>query len=217
MSVSDFYSQRKDQAFLQQMATVVFCSLHKTAQTTARRCWSPHVKGFASAGELRLPLSSTHSSPVLPAARWFSRGTGVRFMSHGSAGRSASGRTRRGALVLSGAAAVTAAVAGFLANANHFQRAEMATSVPQASEKTEEGDILERCRGFMSPPMTDISVLQERKEDMRTRMEMLIMETQADFCRALEQVDGGKFKVDRWQRKEGEGVMPNCRPQCGAN
>lgn len=155
-------------------------------------------------------LSSTHSPSVLPAARWFSRGTGVRFMSHGTAGRSAAGRTRRGALALSGAAAVTAAVAGFLANANHFQRAEMATSVSRAvEEKEEEGDILERCRGFMCPPVTDIGVLQERKEDMRTRMEMLIMETQAEFCKALEQVDGGKFKVDRWERKEGEGVMTN--------
>lgn len=130
-------------------------------------------------------------------------------MSHGTAGKSAAGRTRRGALALSGAAAVAAAaaVAGFLANANHFQRAEMATSVSQAAEdKEEEGDILERCRGFMCPPVTDISVLQGRKEDMRTRMEMLIMETQAEFCKALEKVDGGKFKVDRWERNEGEGL-----------
>lgn len=132
-------------------------------------------------------------------------------MSHGTAGRTAAGRTRRGALALSGAAAVTAAaaVAGFLANANHFQRAEMAMKVsPAAEEKEQEGDILERCRGFMSPPMTDISVLQERKGEMRTRMEMLIMETQADFCNALQEVDGGTFKVDRWQRAEGEGGSP---------
>lgn len=135
-------------------------------------------------------------------------------MSHGTSGRAAAGRTRRGALALTGAATVTAAaaaaaaVAGFLANANHFQRAEMATTVSQSAEekeKEEEGDILQRCRDFMSLPVTDISVLQERKEDMRTRMEMLIMETQADFCKALEEVDGGKFKVDRWERKEGEG------------
>lgn len=128
-------------------------------------------------------------------------------MSHGTAGRSAAGRTRRGALALTGAAAVTAAaaVAGLLANANHFQRAEMATKVSQAvEEKEQEGDILERCRGFMSPPVTDIGVLQGRKGEMCTRMEMLIMETQADFCKALQEVDGGTFKVDRWERKEGE-------------
>ena len=133
-------------------------------------------------------------------------------MSHGTAGRSAAGRTRRGVLALGGAAAATAAaaVAGFLANANHFQRAEMATRVSQsAGEKEQEGDILERCRGFMSPPVTDISVLQGRKGEMRTRMEMLIMETQAEFCRALQEVDGGTFTVDRWGRKEGTGVGSN--------
>lgn len=99
-----------------------------------------------------------------------------------------------------------AAVAGLLANANHFQRAEMATKVPlPVVGKEEEGDILEKCRGFMSKPVTDVSVLQEKKADMSTRMEMLIMETQAEFCRALEEVDGGTFKVDQWRRKEGEG------------
>lgn len=130
-------------------------------------------------------------------------------MSRGTAGGSAAGRTRKGALALSGAAAVTAAAAvvGFLANADHFQRAEMATRVPRAAEKTkeeEEGDIVERCRGFMSAPVTDVSVLQKRKEEMSTKMEMLIMETQAEFCKALQEVDGGTFMVDRWDRKEGE-------------
>ncbi len=128
-------------------------------------------------------------------------------MSHGTAGRSTAGRTRRGALALSGAAAVTAAaaVAGLLANRNHFQRAEMAMNVSKAAEeKEQERDILERCRGFMSPPVTDIAVLQKRKGEMSTRMEMLIMETQAEFCKALQEVDGGTFKVDQWQRKEGE-------------
>ncbi|XP_047442684.1 oxygen-dependent coproporphyrinogen-III oxidase, mitochondrial [Mugil cephalus] len=203
------------------MATIVFCSVNKTAQTTARRCLSSRLKGISSnvtAGECLL-LSFTHrtSVPLLPGTRWFSRGNSVRFMSHGTAGRSAGGRTRRGALALSGAVAVTAAaaVAGFLANAGHFQRAEMATKVFQAAKKKEpEGDILERCKGFMSLPITDIDVLQGRKEEMRTRMEMLIMETQADFCKALEKVDGGTFKVDRWERKEGGGGI-SCVMQDG--
>ena len=125
-------------------------------------------------------------------------------MSHGSAGRAAAGRTGRGALVLGAAAAVTAAVAGLVANASHFQRAEMATRVAPAAKEEQDGDILERCRGFMSAPVSDIKELQGRKEEMRTRMEMLIMETQAEFCRALQEVDGGTFKVDRWDRKEGE-------------
>lgn len=109
-----------------------------------------------------------------------------------------------------------AAIAGFLANANHFQRAEMATRVSKAVEEKpqEEGDILERCRGFMSPPVTDVRVLQGSKAEMRTRMEMLIMETQAEFCRALQEVDGGTFKVDRWDRKEGGGGI-SCVMQDG--
>uniref|UniRef100_A0A3Q0S6K3 Oxygen-dependent coproporphyrinogen-III oxidase, mitochondrial n=1 Tax=Amphilophus citrinellus TaxID=61819 RepID=A0A3Q0S6K3_AMPCI len=201
------------------MATILFYSVNKTAQTTARRCLGSQLKGLASAGESLSPLSSAHSRsvPLLTGTRWLSRGTKVRFMSHGTAGRSASGKTRRGALALGGAAAVTAAaaVAGFLANTDHFQRAEMATRVPRTAKETEEeGDILERCRGFMSPPVTDINVLQERKDEMRTKMEMLIMETQAEFCKALEKVDGGKFRVDRWDRKEGGGGI-SCVMQDG--
>lgn len=63
----------------------------------------------------------------------------------------------------------------------------------------------------MSPPVTDISVLQGNKDEMRTKMEMLIMETQADFCKALEKVDGGTFRVDRWKRKEGEALLPDIK------
>lgn len=108
-----------------------------------------------------------------------------------------------------------AAVAGLLANANHFPRAHMATRVsPAAEDREQEGDIVERCRGFMCPPVTDINVLQGSKEEMRTRMEMLIMETQAEFCRALQEVDGGTFKVDRWDRKEGGGGI-SCVMQDG--
>lgn len=42
---------------------------------------------------------------------------------------------------------------------------------------------------------------------MRTKMELLVMKTQADFCRALELLEnnGTSFKVDRWFRKEGGG------------
>ncbi|XP_017262546.1 oxygen-dependent coproporphyrinogen-III oxidase, mitochondrial [Kryptolebias marmoratus] len=206
------------------MASIVFFSVKKTAQTS-RRCLSSHLKGLANSGDSGWSFCATHnpSASLFPGARWCSRGTGARFMSHGTAGRSAAGRTRRGALALSGAAAVTAAaaVAGFLANTDHFQRAEMATRVPRADEnkrtaaaEEEEGDIAERCRGFMSPPVTDISVLQKRKEEMSTKMEMLIMETQADFCKALEEVDGGTFRVDRWDRKEGGGGI-SCVMQDG--
>lgn len=170
------------------------------------------LKSLAGVGQ---SASSRCPSAALLAGR-FSRGSGLRFMSHGTAGgASAPGRAGRRALALTGAAAVTAAaaIAGFLANANHFQRAEMATRVAPVQEE-EEGDILQRCRAFMSPPVTDVGVLQQRKGEMATRMEMLIMETQADFCRALQEVDGGSFKVDRWERKEGGGGI-SCVMQDG--
>lgn len=191
------------------MSTIVFCAANKTALASTRRCVFSHVKGFVSPGELQSPLAS--SLTPLPGSRWLPRGSSVRYKSHGTAGGgSAAGRSRKAAIALSGAAAVTAAaaVAGLLANANHLQRAEMATKVPLPVVGTEEGkedvDILERCRGFMCQPVTDVSVLQERKAEMSTRMEMLIMETQAEFCKALQEVDGGTFKVDQWKRKEGE-------------
>ncbi|XP_035033295.1 oxygen-dependent coproporphyrinogen-III oxidase, mitochondrial [Hippoglossus stenolepis] len=200
------------------MASIVLYTGHKAAQTTARRCLSSHLKAPPAAREALLPcpFARCPAGTLLPGSRWLSRGTGVRFMSHGSAGRAAGGRTGRGALVLGAAAAVTAAaaVAGLVANASHFQRAQMATRVAPAAEEEQEGDILERCRGFMSAPVSDINVLQGRKEEMRTRMEMLIMETQAEFCRALQEVDGGTFKVDRWDRKEGGGGI-SCVMQDG--
>uniref|UniRef100_G3P6U3 Oxygen-dependent coproporphyrinogen-III oxidase, mitochondrial n=1 Tax=Gasterosteus aculeatus aculeatus TaxID=481459 RepID=G3P6U3_GASAC len=194
------------------MATIVFCSVNKTAQSTVRRCSMSHLKRLASSAASHLTLSPSSSKPLtlLPGSRWLSRGCGVRFVSQGTAGRAAGGRTRKGALALSGAAALTAAVAGFLANADHFQRADMATKVPRAAaekEREQEGDISQRCRGFMSPPVTDIGVLQGRSGEMRTRMEMLIMETQADFCNALQE-------VDRWQRNEGGGGI-SCVMQDG--
>lgn len=211
---------------LSEMATIVFCTVAKTARITPRRCLISHGTRTAKVGELSSSYSSSHSPllGLLPGTKWFSRGSSVRFMSHGNAGRSATGRSRRGVLAISGAAALTAGAAavGFLANANHFQRAEMATKIPKTvEEKEEDGDILERCRGLMSLPVTDIRVLQERKGEMRTRMEMLIMETQSEFCKALQEVDGGTFLVDKWQRKEGEVGGSPCMVMtlnlCGAN
>ncbi|KAM6921312.1 oxygen-dependent coproporphyrinogen-III oxidase, mitochondrial [Xenentodon cancila] len=202
------------------MATIAICSVKKTAQTTTRRCLSSRFRGLVGTGDSGLVSSVTQTPPtsLLLGARWFSRGTSVRLLSHWTSCRSAAGRSRRGALVLSGAAAVTAAaaVAGFLANANHFQRAEMATRVSRTvEEKDPEGNIVERCREFMSPPVTDVSVLLGRKGEMRTKMELLIMETQAEFCKALQEVDGGTFKVDRWERKEGGGGI-SCVMQDGS-
>ncbi|KAM9832360.1 oxygen-dependent coproporphyrinogen-III oxidase, mitochondrial [Neosynchiropus ocellatus] len=190
------------------MATFALCSLNKVGRFTWRQCLVSNLKGSRGSEESSLRQ--------LPGARCFSKTTSFRCMSHGTAGRSAAGRSRRGLLAFGGVAALTAAaVAGLMANGHHFQRAEMATKIPQTADEIEqEGGILERCRGFMSAPITDISVLQERRGEMCTRMEMMIMETQADFCRALQEVDGGTFKVDRWYRKEGGGGI-SCVMQDG--
>lgn len=60
---------------------------------------------------------------------------------------------------------------------------------------------------FMAEPITSLKQLAEKENDMRTKMELMIMKVQADFCRALENEEnfGQKFKIDRWQRKEGGG------------
>ncbi|KAM8716352.1 hypothetical protein ACLKA7_003261 [Drosophila subpalustris] len=60
---------------------------------------------------------------------------------------------------------------------------------------------------YMAEPITDQSVLLSDEDNMRHRMELMIMEIQAQFCRALEteEYSGQKFKVDRWMRQEGGG------------
>ena len=188
------------------MATLLLHSVGRSAPITTMHCFISHkVSRLARLQDAHVASfhnSVAHRWSSLPGARWLCRGTGVRFMCQGTAGRHPAGRSRRGAaLVLAGAAAA-AVLGGFVANAGHFQRAEMASRVIRVAKQDD--DILEKCKGFMSLPVTDVQVLQEKKGEMCTRMELLIMETQAEFCRALEKVDGGKFKVDRWQRKEGK-------------
>lgn len=59
---------------------------------------------------------------------------------------------------------------------------------------------------FMAPPITLITKLSENPNDMKTKMELMIMKVQKEFCSALETEDGcQKFIVDRWERKEGGG------------
>lgn len=60
---------------------------------------------------------------------------------------------------------------------------------------------------FMAEPITNIDVLQNNPNEMRTRMELMIMHIQAEFCKALEGEEnfGTKFLVDRWEREEGGG------------
>ncbi|XP_012598568.1 oxygen-dependent coproporphyrinogen-III oxidase, mitochondrial [Microcebus murinus] len=128
---------------------------------------------------------------------------------------------RRGPWLGTGLAAALGGVAGLAAAAfGHVQRAEM---VPKSSgarsssslEKPEEDELARRCRGFMAAPVTDPRELRRRPGDMKTKMELLILETQAQVCQALAQVDGvASFSVDRWERKEGGGGI-SCMLQDG--
>nr|DBA34402.1 TPA: hypothetical protein GDO54_001961 [Pyxicephalus adspersus] len=107
--------------------------------------------------------------------------------------------------VLLGAAAVAGLAAGF----SQSRRAEMASSVAGKDE------VDERCQTFMAAPITPIQNLKENIRDTGSRMELLIMETQAEVCRALERADqGAKFTVDRWERAEGGGGV-SCVLQDG--
>nr|CAG4640793.1 EOG090X04L5 [Eulimnadia texana] len=69
---------------------------------------------------------------------------------------------------------------------------------------------------FMGQPITSAEEMEKNKEDMRVRMELMIMKIQADFCHALEgeETSGKKFQVDRWLRKEGGGGV-TCVMQDG--
>ncbi|KAL1131224.1 hypothetical protein AAG570_010842 [Ranatra chinensis] len=60
---------------------------------------------------------------------------------------------------------------------------------------------------FMAEPITDMETLASNSSDMKVQMELFILRTQNDFCKALEAEEepGLKFTVDRWTRKEGGG------------
>ncbi|ESN95819.1 hypothetical protein HELRODRAFT_86324 [Helobdella robusta] len=59
---------------------------------------------------------------------------------------------------------------------------------------------------FMEAPVTDLQHLENTPDDIKTRMELLIMRIQHELCRALEAEDEeGKFRVEKWSRKEGGG------------
>lgn len=66
----------------------------------------------------------------------------------------------------------------------------------------------------MALPITPLEKLSQNPEDMKTRMELMIMKVQSDFCKALEKEDAVKFKVDRWERQEGGGGV-SCVLQNG--
>lgn len=135
-------------------------------------------------------------------------------------GAAAGGGPRRGgarlAAALAGLAGLAAAAVGHVARAEMVPQSSGARSPSPGRPGEGEGDELaRRCRGFMAPPVTDLRELRRRPGDMKTKMELLILETQAQVCQALAQVDGGAgFSVDRWERKEGGGGI-SCVLQDG--
>nr|AMY96566.1 coproporphyrinogen-III oxidase [Meretrix meretrix] len=72
---------------------------------------------------------------------------------------------------------------------------------------------------WMAEPITDMAEIEKNSDSMRIKMEKMIMDMQADFCRALgeeedQEGDGKKWIVDRWERKEGGGGI-SCVIQDG--
>ncbi|XP_074217839.1 oxygen-dependent coproporphyrinogen-III oxidase, mitochondrial isoform X2 [Camelus bactrianus] len=121
-------------------------------------------------------------------------------------------KARGGPRLRTGLAAGLAGLAGLAAAAfGHVERAEMvrkssgAQSPSPGKPEEEDDELARRCSCFMALPVTDLRELRGRPGDMKTKMELLILETQAQVCQALAQVDGGaRFSVDRWERKEGK-------------
>lgn len=67
---------------------------------------------------------------------------------------------------------------------------------------------------FMAEPLTETQTLENSMDDMKSRMEVMILGVQADICRKLAAIDGNDFLVDRWLRKEGGGGI-SCVLQDG--
>lgn len=67
---------------------------------------------------------------------------------------------------------------------------------------------------FMAEPLTEAHWLENNMDDMKSRMEVMILGVQADICRRLSAIDGQEFRVDRWLRKEGGGGV-SCVLQDG--
>ncbi|KAJ3665448.1 hypothetical protein Zmor_000943 [Zophobas morio] len=69
---------------------------------------------------------------------------------------------------------------------------------------------------FMALPITPIPQLDAARDDMKTRMELMILRVQAEVCKALEkEEDCNKFEVDRWFRHDAGGGGITCVLQDG--
>lgn len=156
------------------------------------RAWSPRS---ASARVPRLPgTAGTESrrglghSPSAGGGSWL--GTGL-------------------AAALAGFAGLAAAAFGHVQRAEMVPRSSGARSPSPGRPEEDSDELARRCSAFMTSPVTDLRELRKRPEDVKTKMELMIMDIQAQVCRALAQVDGvADFSVDRWERKEGERSSP---------
>ncbi|TRY95210.1 hypothetical protein DNTS_010021 [Danionella cerebrum] len=184
------------------MTSVALYTINSSTRSIARLCQvSRSAHGTADPHSFVARFSTLRKCALFPGGKCPSLRT--RQMSYSSPGRFSLGRYGKGMFLVAGA---TAAVTGALAaGASPFQRVEMASKISEEAEN-ETGDIQERCKSFMSPTVTDIKVLEQRKDEMSTRMELMIMDTQAAFCRALEEVDGGTFKDGKVFEKAGVNV-----------
>jgi len=64
---------------------------------------------------------------------------------------------------------------------------------------------------FMATPVTSVETLSSNKDDIKSRMELLIMEIQAEVCKALVEVDGqSQFVVEKWSRVKSGGGGVTC-------
>lgn len=68
----------------------------------------------------------------------------------------------------------------------------------------------------MALPVTPLPQLESSPDDMKTRMELMVLRVQAEACKALEKEDNcSKFQVDKWQRADGRGGGITCVLQEG--
>ncbi|XP_025968115.2 oxygen-dependent coproporphyrinogen-III oxidase, mitochondrial isoform X2 [Dromaius novaehollandiae] len=158
------------------------------------------------AAAAQLLRGAARGSPALAAAA----AAGRRALGSAPPWGAAGWRRRRSAL-----AAAAGALGGLgLALGLWRRRAAMAAGEGGPGAAAEE-EVRRLCQGFMAPPVSGPQELWRRRRDMRGRMELLIMETQAEVCRALAALDrGAAFAVNTWERKEGGGGI-SCVLQDG--
>jgi len=102
---------------------------------------------------------------------------------------------------------VRSLLVGFGASAVGFGTTFACSSVAARERKVDSSQ-------FMAEPLTDTTSLENSMDDMKSRMEVMILGVQADICRRLAAIDGQEFRVDRWLREEGGGGV-SCVLQDG--